>query len=92
RGGYFFALQPHPQPEGFSSFLIIQSLPPQSAHFFGLHLPSLLAPHFSHLNIAILFTSGIIVGWLRFARRDVRPAGYFVLRLFPVRFGPLFPR
>jgi hypothetical protein len=25
-----------------------------SGHFFGLHLPSLVAPHFSHLNSAIL--------------------------------------
>jgi hypothetical protein len=53
---YFFALQlqPHPQPEAFSSFLAMQSLPPQSAHFLGLHLPSLVAPHFSHLNIAMV--------------------------------------
>jgi len=53
-GVYFLALQQHPQPAVFSSFLIMQSLPPQSAHFFGLHLPSLVAPHFSHLNIAII--------------------------------------
>lgn len=54
--GYFFVLQlqPHPQPEAFSSFLTMQSLPPQSAHFLGLHLPSLVAPHFSHLNIAMV--------------------------------------
>ncbi|HIJ89419.1 MAG: hypothetical protein OEV89_00990 [Desulfobulbaceae bacterium] len=51
---YFFALQVQPHPEDFSSFLIMQSLPPQSPHFFGLHLPSLVAPHFSHLNIAML--------------------------------------
>lgn len=53
---YFFALQlqPHPQLEAFSSFLTMQSLPPQSAHFLGLHRPSLVAPHFSHLNIAMV--------------------------------------
>lgn len=54
RNCYFLALQPHPQPEAFSSFLTMQSLPPQSAHFLGLHLPSLVAPHFSHLNMAML--------------------------------------
>jgi len=27
-----------------------------AGHFFGLHLPSLVAPHFSHLNTAILFS------------------------------------
>jgi len=70
---YFFALQPHPQPEAFSSFLIMQSLPPQSAHFLGLHLPSLVAPHFSHLNIAIL-PPRYLDEQLYFAKRDVRLA------------------
>jgi len=53
---YFFDLQAqaHPHPVDFSSFFIMQSLPPQSVHFLGLHRPSLVAPHFSHLNTAML--------------------------------------
>ena len=52
--GDHFDLQLQPQPEDFdSSCLIITPASPQAAHFLGLHLPSLVAPHFSHLNIAI---------------------------------------
>jgi hypothetical protein len=51
-------LQEQPQPEDFpSSFFCILPVSAHSGHFFGLHLPSLVAPHFSHLNTAISFSS-----------------------------------
>jgi hypothetical protein len=54
---YFFAEQAHPQPEDFfSSCFCMVPVSVHSGHFFGLHLPSLVAPHFSHLNTAILFS------------------------------------
>jgi len=47
-------LQPQPQLEDFfSSCFIMVPVSEHSGHFFGLHLPSLVAPHFSHLNTAI---------------------------------------
>jgi hypothetical protein len=53
RGCYFLPAQP--QPEDFlSSFFCMVPVSAHSGHFFGLHLPSLVAPHFSHLNTAIL--------------------------------------
>jgi len=48
---YFLQAQPH--PEDFSSCFFMVSASAHSGHFLGLHLPSLVAPHFSHLNTAI---------------------------------------
>jgi hypothetical protein len=54
---YFFAEQAQPQPEDFlSSDFAMVPVSAQSGHFFGLHRPSFVAPHFSHLNTAILFS------------------------------------
>jgi hypothetical protein len=51
-----YFLQAQPQPDDFlSSFFCMVPDSEHSGHFFGLHLPSLVAPHFSHLNTAILF-------------------------------------
>lgn len=51
---FFFVLQEQPQPAVFSvSSFVMQPLAPHAAHFCGLHRPSLVAPHFSHLNIVI---------------------------------------
>jgi hypothetical protein len=49
-----YFLQAQPQPEDFfSSCFCIVPASVHSGHFLGLHLPSLVAPHFSHLNTAI---------------------------------------
>jgi hypothetical protein len=57
RRNYFFAEQAQPQPEDlFSSCFCMAPVSVHAGHFFGLHLPSLVAPHFSHLNTAILFS------------------------------------
>jgi len=54
KGNYF--LQAQPQPDDFlSSCFCMVPDSAHSGHFFGLHLPSLVAPHFSHLNTDILF-------------------------------------
>jgi hypothetical protein len=54
---YFFAEQAQPQPEDFfSSCFCMVPGSVHAGHFFGLHLPSWVAPHFSHLNTAILFS------------------------------------
>jgi hypothetical protein len=54
KNNYF--LQAQPQPDDFlSSFFCMVPASAHSGHFFGLHLPSFVAPHFSHLNTAILF-------------------------------------
>jgi hypothetical protein len=56
---FFLPLQEQPQPEDFEvSSLAIQPLSPHSPHFFGLHRPSLVAPHFSHLKSAIFVSFG----------------------------------
>jgi hypothetical protein len=55
-GNYFLEAQPQPE-DFFSSCLIMQPVSAHWGHFFGLHLPSLVAPHFSHLNTAIFFNS-----------------------------------
>jgi hypothetical protein len=56
KSNYF--LQAQPQPEDFfSSCFCMVPVSVHSGHFFGLHLPSLVAPHFSHLNTAIFFSS-----------------------------------
>jgi hypothetical protein len=53
-----YFLQAQPQPEDFlSSCFCMVPVSVHSWHFFGLHLPSLVAPHFSHLNTAIFFSS-----------------------------------
>ena len=52
---YFFAEQAQPQPEDFfSSCFCMVPVSVHSGHFLGLHLPSLVAPHFSHLNTAMI--------------------------------------
>ena len=52
-----YFLQAQPQPEDFfSSCFCMVPASVHSGHFLGLHLPSLVAPHFSHLNTAILFS------------------------------------
>jgi len=54
RGPGYFEPQQQPQLEAFfSSCLTITPFSPQEGHFFGLHRPSLVSPHFSHLNSAI---------------------------------------
>ena len=55
RNRYFLALQPHrlQGAAAASSCLFMHPLSPQLPHFFGLQRPSLVAPHFSHLNTAI---------------------------------------
>jgi len=59
---YFFVEQAQPQPEDFfSSCFSMVPAAAHSGHFFGLHLPSLVAPHFSHLNTAILFSFYILI-------------------------------
>jgi len=56
-----YFLQAQPQPEDFlSSFFCMVPASAHSGHFFGLHLPSLVAPHFSHLNTAIFFSFWLI--------------------------------
>jgi hypothetical protein len=43
-----------PQPEDFvSSCFIITPVSLQAGHFLGLHLPSVVVPHLSHLKTAI---------------------------------------
>jgi hypothetical protein len=43
-----------PQPEDFvSSCFIITPVSLQAGHFLGLHLPSVVSPHLSHLKTAI---------------------------------------
>ncbi len=62
---YFFAEQAQPQPDDFlSSCFAIVPVSAHSGHFFGLHLPSLVAPHFSHLKTAISssFFESVIFG------------------------------
>ena len=57
QAGQNYFLQAQPQPEDFfSSFFSMVPDSAHSGHFFGLHLPSLVAPHFSHLNTGILFS------------------------------------
>jgi hypothetical protein len=57
RQDYFFDEQAQPQPEDFfSSCFCMVFASAQAGHFFGLHLPSLVAPHFSHLKTAIAFS------------------------------------
>ncbi len=54
---YFLAPQAQPQPEDFfSSCFCMVPASVQAGHFLGLHLPSFVAPHFSHLNTAILIS------------------------------------
>ena len=51
---YFFAEQAHPHPDDFlSSCFSMEPASAHAGHFLGLHLPSFVAPHFSHLNTAI---------------------------------------
>ncbi|MBW2501987.1 MAG: hypothetical protein JRD39_03500 [Deltaproteobacteria bacterium] len=62
---YFFAEQAQPQPDDFlSSCFAIVPVSAHLGHFFGLHLPSLVAPHFSHLKTAISssFFENVIYG------------------------------
>jgi hypothetical protein len=59
-----YFLQEQPQPEDFvSSFFAMVPVSAHSGHFFGLHLPSLVAPHFSHLNTAISFSFVLWFFW-----------------------------
>jgi hypothetical protein len=52
-----YFLQAQPQPDDcLSSFFCMVPVSAHSGHFFGLHLPSLVAPHFSHLNTAIFIS------------------------------------
>ena len=52
--GNYFDLQLQPQPEDFdSSCFTITPVSPQAGQVLGLHLPSLVAPHLSHLKTAI---------------------------------------
>ena len=53
---YFFDEQAQPQPEALvSSCFCMVPDSAQAGHFWGLHLPSFVAPHFSHLKTAITF-------------------------------------
>ena len=57
-GGWDYFLQEQPQPDDFApSCFCMVPVSVHSGHFLGLHLPSLVAPHFSHLNTAILYSS-----------------------------------
>ena len=50
---YLFYLQPHqlhPQDSSFFRNVVEE----QDSHFFGLHLHSFVAPHLSHIHIAII--------------------------------------
>jgi hypothetical protein len=50
----YFDLQLQPQPEDLaSSCFTMTPVSPQSGQALGLHLPSLVAPHLSHLKTAM---------------------------------------
>ena len=51
---YFFDLQPQPQPEDLASSFTMLPVSLHEGHFLGLQRPSFVAPHFSHLNTAMI--------------------------------------